>query len=109
MRNLTTKDVFAMSRIITKMDIKDELRKLAENSGGQARLDVGIDIFMVLLTRASSKAVENDIYEFLGSVLETTPEAVADMNPNALIESLTGPESGEWKDFFMKVQKLIMR
>lgn len=109
MRNLTTRDIFSMSRIVTKMGIKEELRRLADTSTAQSKLDVGIDIFMAIITKASTKEAENEIYAFLGSVLDTTPEAIADMDPNKLIESLTGPESEQWKDFFMKVLKLIQR
>lgn len=109
MRNLTTRDIFAMSRIVTKMGIKEELRRLADTSTSQNKLDIGIDIFMALITKASTEEAEHEIYTFLGGVLDMTPEAVGDLDPNELVENFTGPKGEQWKDFFMKVLKLIQR
>lgn len=110
MRKLVTKDLFAMARIVAKMNVKDDLRAIATNSTGQSRLDVGIDFMLTLLCGASSQAVEKDIYVFLADVLESTPQDIAESDPDVLIKRLTEDEgSKQWADFFSKLVRLMKK
>lgn len=107
MRQLATKDIFTMSRIITKANLKDELRRIVkESEAGETKLNMGIDLMLGVLAGASSKAVETDIYAFLADVLESTPDDIANSDPDLLITRLTTDDgSKQWKDFFSKLAK----
>ena len=109
MRKLAVKDVFTMSRIITKMDIRDELRAIA-NSGEESSLNLGIDMVLTILTKVSDRGTEKQIYEFLADVTESTEEAIMNSDPFELIDSLSNDDGAkQWKDFFSKVSKLLSR
>ena len=104
-----TKDVFRASRIITKANIKDELKKIATGSTG-SRLDDGIDFVLTIITGISDESVEKEIYAFLADVLECTAEDIETSDPMVLVNRLTHDEGHEqWADFFTNVTKLITK
>lgn len=108
MRALVTRDIFTMSRIITKMDIKDELRRLATNKEGASTLNLGIDMMLAILTKVSDRQIENEIYGFLASVLECQKVDIEESDPFVLIDRLTKDDGAEqWKDFFSKLYRLM--
>lgn len=111
MRALVTRDLFSMSRIIAKANIKEELRRIVEQSdSNESRLNLGIDLVLSIITQVSSKAVEKEIYVFVADVLECTVQDIEEGDPEVIINRLTTDDgSKQWKDFFSKVAKLIRR
>lgn len=114
MRALVTKDIFTMSRIITKMNIKDELRDIFSDrtdfDSENANLNLGIDTILMLMSKISDKSTEKEIYVFLADITEKTPADIEMGDPLLLIEELTSDDGAkQWKDFFTKVSRLIMR
>jgi hypothetical protein len=108
MRALVTKDVFTMSRIITKMNVKDELRQIATRDEKATTLDMGIEMVLTVMSKVSDKSVEREIYVFVADVMGRTPEEIENGDPLEIIDSIT-KDNGvqQWKDFFSKVSKLI--
>lgn len=110
MRELKTRDVFAMSRIITKMNVKDDIKALAERVQKGETIDqtsAGVELILTVLEGASTKETEKMIYEFLGDVLEKTPKEIADSDPIALIKELQ--EAADWRAFFANVVRIITK
>ena len=107
MRKLITRDVFTMSRLITKMDVKEELRQIATRDEKATTLDLGLDLVLTVLSKISDKSVEKELYVFMADVLERTPEEIENGDPLEIIDSIT-KDNGvqQWKDFFTKVYKL---
>lgn len=107
MRKLITRDVFTMSRLIIKMDVKEELRQIATRDEKATTLDLGLDLVLTVLSKISDKSVEKELYVFMADVLERTPEEIENGDPLEIIDSIT-KDNGvqQWKDFFTKVYKL---
>lgn len=104
-----TKDVFRAARIVSKADIKDELRKIATKSEGNT-LDAGIDFVLTIMSGISDPQVEKEIYEFLADILECTAKDIEESDPMVLFNRLKNDEGHEqWSDFFTNVTKLITK
>lgn len=107
MRRLVTKDIFTMSRLITKMNVKDELRQIATRDDKATTLDLGLDLVLTILSKVSDKTVEKEIYVFVADVMERTPDEIENGDPIEIIETLKVGNGGQqWRDFFSKVYKL---
>lgn len=110
MRKLATKDVFTMARIITKANIKEELRHIVSSDNSQSKLDMGIDFALAIITGVSDERTEKEIYKFLASVLECSIEDIEESDPTVLINRLKNDEGHEqWSDFFTSVLKLTQK
>lgn len=110
MRKLATKDVFTMARIITKANIKEELRHIVTDKGQRSNLDMGIDFALAVITGVSDEKTEKEIYKFLASVLECSIEDIENSDPMVLIGRLKNDEGHEqWADFFTNVLKLTQK
>lgn len=110
MRKLATKDVFTMARIITKANIKEELRHIVTDKGQRSSLDMGIDFALAVITGVSDEKTEKEIYKFLASVLECSIEDIENSDPIVLIDRLRNDEGHEqWADFFTSVLKLTQK
>ena len=110
MRKLQTTDVFAAARLMQKIGIGEEMKKISAAVEGKTETELGIETVFAILEKAIEKKSEHLIYEFVGSIAEITAKEVAEMDPFDLVEQLmscTEPE--RWKTFFMCVQKLIAR
>lgn len=106
MRALVTRDLFSMMRIVSKANIKDELRKAVENNADATNR--GIDIILAVMGGISDKQVEKELYVFLADVLECAVEDISESDPFVLIDRLTKDEgSKQWSDFFMKLFNMI--
>ena len=107
MRQLVTRDIFTMSRLITKMDIKDELRQIATRDEKATTLDLGLDLVLTVLSKVSDKSVEKEIYVFVADVMGRTPDEIENGDPIEIIETLKSDDGGQqWRDFFLKVYRL---
>lgn len=110
MRKLVTKDVFSMARIITKANIKEELRRVVTDKGQKSNLDMGIDFALAVITGVSDEKTEKEIYKFLASVLECSVEDIENSDPMVLIGRIRNDEGHEqWADFFTNVLRLTQK
>ncbi len=110
MRKLTTQDVFAALRIVSDLQLKDEVQALAQlaNDGKLSRNEIGVQAFMKVLDLFVSKKAEGRIYEFLAGPLETTSEEVRDLPLMALAENLKAlAEENDITGFFTLLGGLI--
>lgn len=108
MRKMVTRDIFTMSRLITKLDIKDDLKGIIQSKPDADKLDLGIDMILSIMAKVSNKAIEKEIYEFLGSILERPAAEIEEGDPLEIIDTMTKDDGVEqWKDFFKKVTRLI--
>lgn len=109
MRNFITADLFAAGRIISELNVKEELRAVCQKSDTIADVwAAGYDLIYLLFEKAVTKKNESLIYEFLAGVMEITPEEVARYDLLDLIEELTKGENAEkWKAFFTRLARLI--
>jgi hypothetical protein len=88
MRKLKTSDVPSLCRSLKKLGLKEKFRALAQeaNSAKEA-WDRGFDIIWELFDAATENGGEVAIYEFLAGPFEMTPEEVADLDLDILIEN----------------------
>lgn len=110
MRNLMFKDVFTMSRIITKAGIKKDLERIVSESDSSDKLSLGIDFALGIMAGVSDEKVEAEIYKFLADVLECDVKDIEEGDPMTVINRLTNDEGHEqWSDFFTNVWKLLQK
>ena len=89
MRKLKTADIPVLSRCLKRLGLKEQFRELAlkANSVTDMWAD-GFDFVWNLFDAATERPGETALYEFLSGPFEMTPEQVADLNLDVLIENL---------------------
>ena len=99
MRKLELRDVVAMTRLITSMDIKEDFKTLAvglnnfnkeehsEAELDEAKMRFGIDAWWIILSGASKKRIESDLYALISSVIDVPAEEIPKMSPEGLISA----------------------
>ncbi len=110
MRKLTTQDVFAALRIVSDLQLKDEVQALAQlaNDGKLSRDEIGAQAFMKVLDLFVSKKAEGRVYEFLAGPFEVTPEEVRDLPLMELAENIKElAEENDIAGFFTLLGGLI--
>lgn len=89
MRKLKTTDIPALSRCLKKLGLKEQFRELALKSDNMKDMWAdGFDFVWNLFDVATEKSGEAALYEFLAGPFEMTPEQVADLDLDVLIENL---------------------
>ena len=88
MRKLKTTDIPGLCRSLKKLGLKEKFKVLAQeaNSAKEA-WDRGFDIIWELFDTATEVNGESAIYEFLAGPFEMTPEEVADLDLDILLEN----------------------
>lgn len=100
MRQLQNTDIFAFGRILTKANLKEEIKKVSIDTNANPE-SIGFDLLYTVFTNCSDKAVEEEIYSFLASIFEVETEDVKKMNPIETFEKLKNIADWEkWKSFF---------
>lgn len=109
MRNLQTKDIFVMSRLIMSLNLKEELKNIASKVDKNSDINsVGYEVFFTILGKCIDESSEKKIYEFLSEPLEIKPEEVTTMDPLDLLEKLMEVANvDKWKLFLSKASQLI--
>lgn len=102
MRKLLTKDLFALSRCIKAMGIKDELKKIAMEADSKEDVaEKGFDILFSVIEAASEKQSEKAIYEFLSGPFEMQAQDIETMDITELIQGVREiADVATWKSFF---------
>ncbi|MBS4958684.1 MULTISPECIES: hypothetical protein [Clostridium] len=109
MRNLQTKDIFCMSRLIMSLNLKEELKNLADKIDKNSNVEaLGFEVFFTILGKCTDENSEKKIYDFLSGPLEIKSEEVATMDPIDLFDKIMKIASVEkWKLFLSKASQLI--
>ena len=122
LRKLQASDIFSMVRIINGIGFKtikdsinvdeiNEIRKgMTDENSDVIASKVGTNVVMSILGTLIENLpkVENDVYEFAGSVAGMKAKDVAKMDAGDFIELLISIFTKvEFKDFFSRASKLI--
>ena len=122
LRKLQASDIFSMVRIINGIGfntIKDsinvdeinEIRKgMTDENSDVIASKVGTTVVMSILGTLIENLpkVENDLYNFIGSVIDVKAKDVAKMDMGEFMDVLiTLIQKEEFKDFFKRASKLI--
>ena len=122
LRKLQATDIFSMVRIINGIGFKtikdsinveeiNEMRKgMTDENSDTIASQVGMNVVMSILGTVVENLpkVENDVYEFAGSVAGMKAKDVAKMEAGDFIELLISIfTKDEFKDFFSRASKLI--
>lgn len=100
MRTLQNRDIFAFGRILSKANLKDEIKKISVGNDKDVEA-IGFDLLFTILTSCSDKAVEQEIYTFLASIFEMEVEDVERLEPIETFEKMSKIADWEkWKSFF---------
>lgn len=122
MRKLELRDVIAATRLITAMDIKEDFKSLAvelnnfnkkehsELELDDSRMRFGIDIMWIILSGASKKRIESDLYALISSIIDVPAERVPKMGPEELISAFKEKvEVEEFINFFKRALQSMMQ
>ena len=122
MRNLQATDIFSVVKILNGIGLKnvkeaidfEEINKIrkgmTEENADVISSQVGLNIVMSLATVIIENLpkVENDLYNFIGSVIDVKAKDVAKMDMGEFMDVLiTLIQKEEFKDFFKRASKLI--
>lgn len=110
-RKLLLKDAAAMALIIGKMDIKSEMTQLTKDikEGTKSQEEIGVNLIFMLINGASKKGVVNDLYDFIGSVIEMPGKDVAELPLDELISKIKEVADVEsWTTFFKSAAQSIL-
>ena len=122
MRNLQATDIFSVVKILNGIGLKnvkeaidfDEINKIrkgmTEENADVISSQVGLNVVMSVATVIIENLpkVENDLYNFIGSVIDVKAKDVAKMDMGEFMDVLiTIIQKEEFKDFFKRASKLI--
>ena len=100
MRKLQNSDIFAFGRILTKANLKEEIKKISIGNEKDVEA-IGFDLLFTVFTNCSDKEVEEEIYSFFASLFEVDVEAIKEMDPIETFEKISQVADWEkWKSFF---------
>lgn len=101
MRKLNTSDVFAFTRLVKEIGLKEEIKNITAKVAEETDVKVlGIDIIFTLIEKFSEVNSENALYEFLSRPLEISKEEVGTMDLFDLVEKIMQIADVEkWKTF----------
>lgn len=114
MRSLKTSDLFSACRLLSAIGIRDEIKEVvnaAENSKSKkVQVDLGFDLLLGIIEKTAQGKAEIEIYKFIADLFECEWEAVRDMDPVELLDTLEKIADIErWKAFFGRVAALMKR
>ena len=122
MRKLQATDIFSVVKILNGIGLKNvkeainfeeinKIRKgLTEDNADVITSQVGLNVVMSLATVIIENLpkVENEMYNFIGSVIDVKAKDVAKMDMGEFMDVLiTIIQKEEFKDFFKRASKLI--
>ena len=122
MRKLQATDLFSVVKILNGIGLKnvreainiDEINNvrkgMTEGNADVITSQIGLNVIMSLATviLENLPKIENDLYNFIGSVIDMKPKDVAKMDMGDFMDVLiTIIQKEEFKDFFKRASKLI--
>jgi len=100
MRNLQNQDIFAFGRILSKANLKEEIKKVSIGNEKDVE-EIGFDLIFTVFTSCSDTEVEEEIYTLLASLFETEVDDVKRMDPLETFDNLKQiADWSKWKSFF---------
>lgn len=108
MKTPTTSDFFALGRLFAMLNVKEDIKTIFKNKqSNNDAFEVGYELIMTILEKATAKNVEKEIYKFLAMVSEKTEAEM--QNPEMFIDTIAEiKDSAEWRRLFMKASELII-
>lgn len=105
MRKLVTADVFALSRVVKTLGVRDTIRRyLQQVQNGANPEDVSFDVILEIFEAAGTNNAEQAVYDMLAQIYEVKSEDVARMPINEQIQRLKQlAEENDLKSFFTLV------
>ena len=104
MRKLGNADIFAIGRILSKANIKEEIKKVTLKADIKSEQDIeqfGFDLLFTVLVNCSEPSVESEIFTLLASLFECDIEEVRLMSPIDTFNKIKEvADWSEWKAFF---------
>lgn len=89
MRKLKTSDIPTFCRCLKKLGVKDEIKKIANESDNMKDVwDKGFDFIWNIFDSATEQEGEDIIYAFLAGPFEMRPQDVADLDLDVLFANL---------------------
>ena len=122
MRNLQATDIFSVVKILNGIGLKnikeainiEEINKIrqgmTEDNASAITSQVGVNVVMSIATviLENLPKVENNLYNFIGSVIDMKAKDVAKMDMGDFMDVLIAIiQKEEFKDFFKRASKLI--
>ena len=122
MRNLQATDIFSVVKILNGIGLKnikesidfEEINKIrkgmTEDNADAVTSQVGVNVVMSIATviLENLPKVENDLYNFIGSVIDMKAKDVGKMDMGDFMDVLIAIiQKEEFKDFFKRASKLI--
>ena len=122
MRKLQATDLFSVVKILNGIGLKNvreainieeinDVRKgMTKGNEDVITSQIGLNVVMSLATviLENLPKIENDLYNFIGSVIDMKPKDVAKMDMGEFMDVLiTIIQKEEFKDFFKRASKLI--
>ena len=122
MRKLQATDLFSVVKILNGIGLKNireainideinDVRKgMTKDNSEVITSQIGINVVMSIATviLENLPKIENDLYNFIGSVIDVKPKDVAKMDMGDFMDVLiTIIQKEEFKDFFKRASKLI--
>lgn len=109
MRNLKSTDIFALSRIINELGLKEEISKVMQNfDGKQTQEEVGLEVLFAIFEKATTEKGESAIFKFFSNIMEKPEEELKEMDAIEFMNLVFEVADVEkWKDFFTSVAKLM--
>lgn len=109
MRKLQTGDLFAFSRVVKEIGIKEEFKVIAMNANKLSDIyDRGFELIFGVWEKATTENSERALLQFFADIFEEDYEAVKTSDPVEFIEKIMKvAEPEKWKAFFGKVASLM--
>lgn len=101
MRKLNTSDVFAFTRLVKEIGLKEEIKNITAKAAEETDVKaLGLAIIFTLIEKFSEVNSENALYEFLSRPLEISKEEVGTMDLFDLVEQVMQiADIEKWKAF----------
>ena len=122
MRKLQATDIFSVVKILNGIGLKNvreainieeinDVRKgMTKDNSEVITSQIGLNVVMSIATVIIENLpkIENDLYNFIGSIIDVKPKDVAKMDMGDFMDVLiTIIQKEEFKDFFKRASKLI--
>ena len=122
MRKLQATDLFSVVKILNGIGLKNvreainieeinDVRKgMTKDNSEVITSQIGLNVVMSIATVIIENLpkIENDLYNFIGSIIDVKPKDVAKMDMGDFMDVLiTIIQKEEFKDFFKRASKLI--
>lgn len=113
MRSLQFSDLFTFTKIVKKMNIREDIKALVTDVTGKsdeekkkALGNIQVDLMMLFIEHISD--AEKEVYKFLSDVTGKTPNEVAKMNIKEVMEIISAIfNDPQFEDFFEQAVNLV--